>query len=57
MAERSDTAPPEERTQAELARQGDESEPDETTAREGLETALMDADASDEGRDVGEAVD
>ncbi|CAN5567169.1 hypothetical protein BH20ACT2_BH20ACT2_13020 [soil metagenome] len=57
MADHPETAPPEERTQAELAQQGAESEPDDITAREGLETALMEADASDAGRDLGEAVD
>ncbi len=47
---------PEERTQDEIERQASDTEPDETTAREGLEEALMQEGASDEGRDLGEEV-
>jgi hypothetical protein len=48
---------PEERVQAETEQQADEEPVDATTAREALETELMDEDDSEAGTDIGEHIE
>lgn len=54
--ERATNNDPEQRTQDEIRDQGDEEGPDAITAREGLEEALMEADASEQGEQIGESL-
>lgn len=48
---------PEDDAQAEIEEQAAREPVDETTAREGLETELMDEDESEAGEDIGEHIE